>query len=98
MPGCDAPDPAKRIYEPDWLQFTTPYREDTGQPRKCQRYGVTAELTVNLLMAAEHQRLVNDTPQCTVNEFDRNTTAWCNGWVFENPENTIGTEVPTFRR
>lgn len=83
IPECDGPNPAEHIYEPEWLRFTIPYRDDTHTPRKCQRYA--------LLSASK-----NGT-KCVSSEFDVNTMEWCdNGWVFEDQENTIGTEVCVF--
>jgi len=76
--GCDSPDLAERTYEPEWLRFTTPYREDTGLPRKCQRYS----------------RNPANSSGCGQSDFNRNTMELCHdGWVFEDNENTIGTEV-----
>lgn len=81
IPECDPSEPAERIYEPDWLKFTTPHRHDSGLPRKCQRYAVVMED-------------VGGQARCSPDKFDRNTTQWCRGsWVFEDAENTIGTEV-----
>lgn len=80
IPECDGPDPAGQVYEPEWLRFTIPYKHDTDTPRKCQRYA---------LLSAP----MNGT-KCASSEFDANTTELCdNGWVFEDRENTIGTEV-----
>lgn len=80
IPECDAIDPNKQIYEPEWLRFTTPYREESERPMKCQRYDVSASSVYG--------------SQCAPNKFDRNKTVWCHGnWVFEDTEKTIGTEV-----
>lgn len=83
VPACDPPDPADRVYEPDWLRFTTPYRSDAGVPRSCERYAAVAAA-------------VNGT-RCAPDGFDDgNATERClDGWVFESRENTIGTEVRT---
>ncbi|XP_025207592.1 solute carrier family 22 member 5-like [Melanaphis sacchari] len=77
IPGCDSQNPAERIYEPEWLRFTTPYRENTGLPHKCKRYS----------------RNPANSSQCLQNVFDNNTIELCHdGWVFEDNENTIGNE------
>jgi len=82
IPDCDAPDPAGRVYEPDWLRFTTPYKEDTGLPRKCQRYAARTS--------------PGNRTRCAPQGFDGNAMIPCDGhWVFEDPENTVGTEVST---
>lgn len=84
IPECDVPNVVERIYDPDWLRFTTPYRDDIRSPRKCQRYAVKT-----------HQ---GNRTRCVLSEFDGNRTELCHdGWVFENPENTIGTEVRSNR-
>ncbi|VVC31714.1 Hypothetical protein CINCED_3A024130 [Cinara cedri] len=80
IPECDSLDRAKWIYEPDWLRFTTPYRSDTGKPQKCQRF------------ARNHSSGTN-TNLCERSEFDETATESCRDrWVFEDYENTIGTE------
>lgn len=82
IPECDPSEPAKRIYEPDWLEFTTPHRHDSGTPEKCQRYNVARDVGGG------------GRAGCSPDGFDRNATQWCrDDWVFEDPENTIGTEV-----
>lgn len=82
IPGCDSSNPADRVYEPDWLPFTTPYKRDTGLPYPCKRYAMKAYP-------------VNGT-RCAPDEFDKNTVERCYGhWVFEDRENTVGTEVCT---
>lgn len=81
VPGCDNPNPANQIYSPEWLRFTTPHRQETGQPLKCKRY--TRKLSLG-----------NSSSQCVSGEFDQDVEEWCDGnWVFENRENTVGTEV-----
>ncbi|XP_025207596.1 solute carrier family 22 member 21-like [Melanaphis sacchari] len=80
IPECDAPNSKERTYQPEWLQFTMPYRNDTKQPRKCQRY------------AALSGPLVNGT-RCSSSGFNNDAIEWCrDSWVFEDFENTIGTE------
>ncbi|VVC40729.1 Hypothetical protein CINCED_3A009126 [Cinara cedri] len=79
IPECEGTDPIKQIYDQEWLRFTTPYKEDTQLPCKCQRY---------VALSAP----VNGT-QCAASAFNINITEACFGrWVFEEPENTIGTE------
>jgi len=81
IPECDGPNPEGRTYEPKWLRFTTPYRNDTNQPRKCLRY------------AALSGPLTNGT-HCSSSGFNQSATEWCrSNWVFEDFENTIGKEV-----
>ncbi|XP_027842262.1 solute carrier family 22 member 21-like [Aphis gossypii] len=78
IPECDK---EESTYEPEWLRFTMPYKNDTNQPRKCQRY------------AALSGPLVNGT-RCSSDGFNVSVVEWCydNGWVFEDFEETIGTE------
>lgn len=79
IPGCDSPDTTEKIYEPDWLRFTTPYRPDTGRPQKCQRYARVS---------------VNGTGRCEPSEFNKTAWESCRDrWVFEDNKVTIGTEV-----
>lgn len=80
IPECDGPNLEGRTYEPKWLRFTTPYRNDTNQPRKCLRYAVLSG------------PLINGT-RCSSGGFNESATEWCrNNWVFEDFENTIGKE------
>ncbi|KAL5236445.1 hypothetical protein ACI65C_003855 [Semiaphis heraclei] len=81
IPECDSPNPEGRTYEPEWLRFAAPYRNDTNQPRKCLRY------------AALSGPLVNGT-QCLSDGFNYSSTEVCRdgNWVFEDLENTIGKE------
>lgn len=69
------------MYDPKWLEFAVPYRNDTKQFRKCERYVSLAGPAGNGV-------------RCAPEGFTSNTTEPCAGsWVFENGENTIGTEV-----
>ncbi|XP_025421099.1 solute carrier family 22 member 21-like isoform X2 [Sipha flava] len=80
IPECDPLAQAERTYQPDWLRYTTPFREDTGLPKKCLRYATVTD------------RSGNGT-QCAPDIFDGQVTEHCGDqWVFENYENTIGTE------
>lgn len=85
IPECDPVNPAEQIYEPNWLQFTTPYKGDMERPQKCQRY---AALTGSKLVNGMQSR-------CEASYFDKNKTEHCSNWVFDDYENTIGTEVST---
>lgn len=91
VPECDPADPAQRIYEPEWLKFTTPYKDDdTAMPRKCERYAAAAAV----LPSSPDQS--NGTAQCSSKRFTNNKTMECRDrWVFEDSEVTIGTEVTT---
>lgn len=80
IPECDRLNAAERTYEPDWLWFTTPYRDDAAVPRKCERFALLSAPALN-------------GTRCVAGEFDANTTESCDRWVFEEYENTIGTEV-----
>lgn len=80
IPECDVPNVEERIYDPDWLRFTTPYRNDIDRPRQCLRYAV--------------KKILGNHTRCEPSEFDVNKTQSCHEeWVFENPTDTIGTEV-----
>ncbi|KAL4107873.1 hypothetical protein QTP88_018153 [Uroleucon formosanum] len=80
IPECDSLKPKERTFEPEWLRFTMPYRNETNQPRKCLRY------------AALSGPLINGA-RCSSDRFNKSETEWCQGsWVFEDFENTIGTE------
>ncbi|XP_060853178.1 solute carrier family 22 member 4-like [Rhopalosiphum padi] len=81
IPECDTPHPEGRTYEPKWLRYAIPYRNDTNQPRKCQRYAALSGPSVN-------------STRCSSGEFNDSTIEWCrdSDWVFEDFENTIGTE------
>lgn len=58
-----------------------PYRSDTGKPQKCQRF-------------ARVQSVSGGTGQCDRGEFNETAMESCRDrWVFEDSENTIGTEV-----
>lgn len=87
IPDCDSPDPAARTYQPDWLRFTTPYRDDTGLPKKCERY-----VSVGNGSRCELDKFADD-------DDGGNATERCGGpWVFEDAENTVGTEVRNHTR
>lgn len=86
IPECDSPNPAEQTYQTEWLGFTTPFKEDGRLPRKCQRY------------APLSGPMGSNGTRCARSEFDVNTTEKCYGrWVFEDQENTIGTEVRVWR-
>ncbi|XP_050436083.1 solute carrier family 22 member 4-like [Adelges cooleyi] len=84
VPGCeDTSGNTKLTYNPEWLQYSTPFREETGHPYKCERYG---------------KAMVYDngtkSDQCLPRDFNQTIIETCrNGdWVFEDHEITIGTE------
>lgn len=85
VPGCDNPDPSNRTYKPEWLQFTTPNKQESEQPLKCKRYSRTPSPAGNAT-------------ECVASEFNPNDVEWCyDNWVFEERVNTVGTEVRVCR-
>ncbi|XP_050537515.1 solute carrier family 22 member 21-like isoform X2 [Daktulosphaira vitifoliae] len=83
VPGCDdTSGQTELVYEPEWLKYTTPYREQNSHPYKCRRYS---------RVSYENETEGN---QCIPSNYDQNSMESCrNGnWVFQDYENTIGTE------